>query len=212
MITIPCSCRNGSRVPPLWWGYSAPDWGHVHCTVPQLTERNSVHPPQITKIQSLKSGWLSRGHIWAPWIFDNVLTESPQQQPLYVQELLTGSQGLKPCCSAQSVSRDAFVCGTIPGPSPSATNALADSSAGKLLSFQPAATGQAFPSGKYLNKVCTGRYPRSVPSVLQNIRTFLTRGHCMCVCVFICVHIFRYTHKYFTPYFVVNSLPNRELW
>lgn len=143
--------------------------------------------------------------------FKNVLTGSPHQQPLHVEELLTGPQGLKLFCFTQSVRRDAFVCGTMPGPSASATSALADSRAGKFLSFQPAATGQAFPLGKYLNKVCSGRYPRSLPSVLQKSSTFLSRSHCMCVSVFICVHIFRYTCKYFTHFLVVNSLYDREL-
>lgn len=126
-----------------------------------------------------------------------------------VQGLLTGSQGLRLCCVTACVKGCICLC-TVPAPPAPVTKALAASSAGKLLSFQPAATGQAFPWGKYLNKVCSGRQPRSVPSILQNSRTFLIRDHCMSVCIFICIHIFRYTHKYFTHYVAVDLLSDRE--
>lgn len=80
MITIPCSCRNDRRVPPLWCSYSAPVWGHMHTAKSPSwpTEKNSnTHPLQTTKINGLKSSWVSRGHIRAPQIYENALHRSP---------------------------------------------------------------------------------------------------------------------------------------
>lgn len=163
-----------------------------------LSEKNSSTPPlQTIKINGLKSSWLSRGHIRAPQIYDNVLHRWPSGVAIACVGAADGLPGAEIVLQRWGRAWVSIACvrGCIclwpkaQGSSPLPLQPWQTAAQG---SFQLAATGQGFPSGKYLNKVCPGRYPRSVPNVCK------TAGHSwagesMCVCIYVYVCIYLYT-------------------
>lgn len=195
MITIPCLCRNDSRVPPLWWGYSSPDWGHVHCKVPQLGVWEKQHTPSSNHQNKEPKNKLGEQGTYRS---TTDLRQHASLVALRSSHCMCRSCSQAPrgwnCAALHSLCEGGYLfVAQCLGLQPSATNALADSSAEKLLSFQPAATGQGFPLGKYLNKVYPGRYPRSMPSCPAKQQDIPEQGS-LYVYLYVCICLDTHTN------------------
>lgn len=155
MVTICWLCRNGSRLPPVWWGYSALDWAHVQSPTADW-EKQQPTPSSITKIKCLQWSWVSRAHTWAPWTGhqDNVLSAAlSSSHRAGAAHRLPGAEVV--LCHSLCEGMHLFVHSAC---SSSPCHQSPGSQQGREAPQLPACSHRSSLSlGKYLNKVCSGR-------------------------------------------------------